>query len=109
MSKRSTGRVSITKVMMLTLLLSFYKMQRNSQIVSFKIKEQTKMSRHGNHERSIKNIFEAQISNNQTENALPSSAVNFFTTRRDIYPRKTIKNQKKLSRSQFRSENRRSS
>lgn len=43
------------------------------------------------------------------KNAFPSSAVNFFTTRRDIYPRKTIKNQKNSSKSQFRSENRCSS
>jgi hypothetical protein len=42
-----------------------------------------------------KTFSKLKCSNNQTENALPSSAVNFFTTRGDIYPRKAIKNKLK--------------
>jgi hypothetical protein len=56
-----------------------------------------------------KTFSKLKCSNNQTENALPSSAVNVFTTRREIHPRKTIKNKYIYQSHSFRSKNRCSS
>jgi hypothetical protein len=93
MSKRSTGRVSITDSHCCFQSTRYKEVLKSSHSKS---KNKRKSPDAGIMKEAEKTFSKLKCSNNQTQNAFPSSAVNFFTTRRDIYPRKTNQKSKKF-------------
>ncbi len=96
MSKRSTGRVSITDSRCCFQSTRYKEVLKSSHSKS---KNKRKSPDAGIMKEAEKTFSKLKCSNNQTQNAFPSSAVNFFTTRRDIYPRKTNQKSKKIYQS----------